>query len=71
MCIIETSDAINKIDTVTVDLLVNHYNEIELTGTTTGKVSLCIRLFWCNLLNVTTSHTIDYSPSVYVRSVRK
>ncbi len=32
-------DAINKIDTGTVDLLVNHYNEIELTGTTTEEIN--------------------------------
>lgn len=32
-------DAVNKIDKETVDLLVNHYNEIELTGTTTEEIN--------------------------------
>ena len=32
-------DAMNKIDTETVDLLVNQYNEIELTGTTSEEIN--------------------------------
>ena len=32
-------DAMDKADKETVDLLVNHYNEIELTGTTSEEIN--------------------------------
>jgi len=32
-------DAMNKADKETIDLLVNHYNEIELTGTTSEEIN--------------------------------
>jgi hypothetical protein len=51
-------DAMNKADKETVDLLVNHYNEIEFTGTTSEEIN------YENAISITFIHNDQVSGNI-------
>lgn len=53
-------DALNKVDAETVDLLVDHYNEIELTGTTSEEIN------YANAIGITFIHNDQISGGITI-----